>query len=118
MITQLPESQERVIGYRLSGTLHHEDYETFIPELETKIENEGPLRLLMDCAELDGADPRAMWDDLKFGMKHYSDVERMALVGSKNWHRWMSNLSKPFTKAEVRYFQRAEMDQAWTWLNQ
>jgi len=45
---------------------------------------------------------RAMWDDLKFGMRHYSDFDRIAMVGDRWWEAWLATICKPFTKARVR----------------
>jgi hypothetical protein len=41
---------------------------------------------------------RAAWDDLEFGLKHYSDFERIAMVGDRKWEEWMANFCKPFTR--------------------
>ncbi|MCK4846227.1 MAG: STAS/SEC14 domain-containing protein, partial [Deltaproteobacteria bacterium] len=51
-------------------------------------------------------------------VKHHGDLERMALVGEKKWEKWMASFTKPFTKAEVRYFDASEVDQAWEWLRE
>jgi hypothetical protein len=65
-----------------------------------------------------GADLHAVWDDLKFGFKHYGDFERIAMVGNRKWEKWMVQMSKPFTKAKVRYFDVSQVENAWAWLRE
>ena len=57
-----------------------------------------------------------MWDDFQFGVKHYSDLERIAIVRDRKWEEWMAKLCKPFTKASVNYFDVSQTDAAWAWL--
>ena len=42
----------------------------------------------------------------------------IALVGDRKWERWMASFCKPFTRAKVRYFDKAEVDTAWKWLEE
>jgi hypothetical protein len=39
-------------------------------------------------------------------------------VGEKKWQRWMAEFCKPFTTAEVRYFDKTEAGMARTWLDE
>ena len=118
MIEKLKESEGKVIGFALSGKLHDADYKTFVPELEEVIEREGKVRLLAHFHDFHGWDAHALWDDIKFDVKHYKDLERIALVGEKTWEKWMAKVCKPFTTAEIRYFDASEIQQAWEWLSQ
>ena len=56
--------------------------------------------------------------DLKFDLKHFADIERLALVGDKKWEKGMSVFCKPFTTAKIRYFDRAAIAEARAWLEQ
>jgi hypothetical protein len=57
-------------------------------------------------------------DDLKLGVKHHGDVERLAMIGEKKWQQWMAQFSKPFTAAEVRYFDKTDAPAAHAWLEE
>lgn len=118
MIERLDNGSGKVIGFVVSDKLHDEDYKVFVPEIEEVIEREGTARLLLQMRDFHGWDLHAAWDDMKFGVKHHGDLERMALVGEKKWEKWMASFTKPFTKAEVRYFDASEVDQAWEWLRE
>ena len=41
----------------------------------------------------------------------------MALVGEKEWNRWMAKVCMPFTMAKVKYFDTSEIESAWMWLH-
>ncbi|MCG6897872.1 MAG: STAS/SEC14 domain-containing protein [Thiocapsa sp.] len=67
---------------------------------------------------MNGGDPHAAWDDFKFGIQHYADFERIAMIGDKRWEEWMARLCKPFTRAAVKYFDVAEADAAGAWVSE
>jgi hypothetical protein len=40
------------------------------------------------------------------------------MVGDRKWEKWMARFCRPFTKAQVKYFDRSEVDAAWKWLHE
>ena len=117
MIKRLEQSTGKVLGYRISGTLHDEDYKYFVPEVDAKLADYDKVRLLMWFDGFHGMDLHAVWDDLVFGATHFNKLERIALVGDKAWEAKVARIFKPMTRAEVAYFDVHEMDQAWSWIN-
>ena len=101
-----------------SGKLHHEDYEHFVPELEGHIQEHGKIRILFRMGDFHGWSLGAMWDDMKFGYKHFSQIERVAMVGDKSWEKGMAIFCKPFTRAKIHYFDIADEEKAREWLLQ
>ena len=116
MVEKLPESAGNVIGFKMSGKLHDEDYKQFVPQIETAIAEGGKARVLAQFHDFHGWDMHALWDDIKFATQHCRDVERIAIVGDKKWEEWMAKVCKPFTLAKVVYFDVNDIDQAWSWL--
>jgi SpoIIAA-like len=116
MIQTLDKTKDKVLGFKMSGKLHDEDYEHFVPTVEAAIKKHGKARLLAQFEDFHGWDMHALWDDIKFSTQHCRDVERITLVGEKAWEKWMAQVCKPFTLAQVRYFDHAESDAAWNWL--
>jgi hypothetical protein len=49
-------------------------------------------------------------------LKHFSTIERLAMVGDKKWERGMSLFCRPFTTATIRYFDSSAMPEARAWL--
>ena len=58
----------------------------------------------------------ALWQDIKFDARHFSDIERMAIVGETKWQQGMAVFCKPFTAARIRYFDRPAIEEARGWL--
>lgn len=119
MPVELIETNEgKVLEVRLSGKLLHEDYQHFVPEFERLVQKNGKIRVLLEMAGFHGWEGAALWDDIKFDVKHFSDIERLAMVGDKKWEKGMSVFCKPFTTAKIRYFDRAAIVEARGWLEQ
>jgi len=113
MIEQLKESTGKILGFKISGKLHDEDYKHFVPIVEAATKAQGKVRLLARFEDFHGCDLHALWDDTKFATQHCADVERIALVGDKQWEKWMAQVCKPFTRAKLKYFDVAEIESAW-----
>jgi len=45
-------------------------------------------------------------------------MDRVAIVGDRAWQEWGTRLSKPFFKAEMRYFERDKAADARAWLTE
>ena len=118
MITQLQTDSPHIIGFKLSGKLHDDDYQIFVPAVDAAVANQGKIRLFAQFESFHGWDLHAAWDDFKFGVKHYDSFERIALIGERRWEEWMAGFCKPFTRAEVRYFNADDSAAAWDWLRE
>ena len=116
MIESLSSPSEKAIGFQLSGKLHDEDYQTFVPAVDHAIEAEGKARILAWFHDFEGWDLQALWDDIKFATSHCNKIERIALVGESKWEEWMSKVCKPFTLAKIQYFDASQIDEAWKWV--
>ena len=57
-------------------------------------------------------------EDIKWNARHFSDIERLAVVGEKTWHALMTGFCKPFTSTEVRHFSAEDLDAARAWINE
>ncbi len=115
MIEQLPSPSDKVLGFKLSGKLHDEDYKHFVPAIDAAAES-GKVRLLAQFHDFHGWDLQALWDDIKFSTTHCTKIEKIALVGEKTWEKWMAKVCVPFTMAKVQYFDASEIEKAWAWL--
>lgn len=87
------------------GRLAKEDYGFFTAEFERLVREQGRLRILFDITGLQGWEPGALWEEVKFDLKHFSEIERLAVLGNREWQQVLTAISKPFTRAETRYFE-------------
>jgi hypothetical protein len=118
MIQQLDTGSEKVLGFKLSGKLHDEDYKTFVPLVDHAIQKDGKVRVLAQFEDFHGWDMHALWDDIKFSTTHCTKIERIALVGESKWEEWMAKVCKPFTLAKIQYFDKADLGKAKAWLQE
>jgi stage II sporulation SpoAA-like protein len=106
----------KVLEVAVHGKLTHSDYTRFIPEFERLVKQHGKIRVLFEMSDFHGWDAAALWDDIKFDLKHFSDIERLAIVGDQQWEKGMSVFCRPFTTATIRYFDQAAIETARNWL--
>ena len=110
--------KDKIIEITVTGKLTKEDYQHFLPRLEKDIQENGKVRILFQMHDFHGWKASALWEDIKFDMKHFSDIERLAMVGDKQWEKGMSVFCKPFTTAKIRFFSPDQIEQAKTWLHE
>lgn len=116
MAIEIDPSGSTYMTVRLSGKLTAEDYEQLVPAVEKVIKERGTLRMLIEMRDFHGWDLAATWEDTKFGLRHYHDIDRLAMVGEKVWQRGMAVFCKPFTRAAIKYFDVSEIDEARSWV--
>jgi len=106
----------KVLEVQVTGKLAHEDYQHFVPEFERLLEQHRKIRVLFEMVDFHGWEGAALWDDIKFDVKHFSDIDRLAMVGERKWEKGMSVFCRPFTTAKIRYFDRTAIAEARTWV--
>jgi len=77
---------------------------------------EKKVKILFSMKDFTGWDAGALWEDIKFDIKHFGDIDRLAMVGDKKWEEGMAWFCKPFTTAKVAYFDQSQIETAQAWL--
>ena len=116
MFQTIPVREENIFAFKATGKLTDADYQQFLPELTTLIHKHGPISLLVELEDFHGWEPKAAWDDFKFGKQHDKDFLRIAIVGEKHWQKWITVISNAFSKTQIHAFSREELQEAWDWL--
>lgn len=109
-------SDGRILDVRATGKIEAADYAQLVPMFKRDADKHGKLRLLFELHDFHGWTAGALWEDLKFEAKHFTDIERLAIVGDKKWEKGMALFCKPFTTAKVRYFHADQISAAREWL--
>jgi hypothetical protein len=112
------EDNGKILAINLCGKLAKDDYERFVPEFEGLARQHGKLCVLLNLTDFHGWDIGALWDEIKFDVKHFADIERIAVVGDKKWQHGLATFFKPFTNATIRYFDQADTAEARKWLEE
>ena len=118
MIELLPESTDTSIGFKISGKVTGEDYETLLPKLDEAIAAHGRINLLVLMEGFDGwVGLDAAKADFQFGTQQYRKVEKAAFVSDKKWMEWAVKIMDPFTKrTEEKVFEPEQLEEAWSWV--
>jgi len=110
------EAGGKILIISVNGKLTRDDYKSFVPKVEELILRFGKIRAVFEMRDFHGWRAGALWEDVKFDVKHFSDIECLAFVGDKKWEKGMSIFCKPFTKARIRYFDLSEIYKAYDWI--
>ncbi|AGA26352.1 SpoIIAA family protein [Singulisphaera acidiphila] len=100
------EADSKILILNLSGKLTREDYANFIPEVERTVKAHSKVRMHGFHDRTIGA----AWEDIKFELHHFADIERLALIGENRWEAGMAVFCKPFTTAKLRDFDESKAD--------
>ena len=109
-------STGKLLHVKVTGKLTKEAYEAFAPVVEEQICEHGNVRILFEMHDFHGWTAGALWEDFKFDFKHWKDIERLAIVGESKWEAGMAVFCKPFTSANIQYFDHAKVDEAKAWI--
>lgn len=105
-----------VLSVRVTGKLSKEDYEILVPAVDEVIKEHGKIRIFFEMVDFHGWEMAAIWEDSKFGLAHWNDIERVAMVGDKKWEKGMAIFCKPFTAAKLEYFDQADVEKGRDWI--
>ena len=106
-----------VTGIEATGMVTHEDYKNvLIPRVEAMIAK-GPAKLLFVAGEgFEGYELEALWDDAAFGVKHWHDFSRVAVVADEAWLRAAVTMFRPLFPCELRLFKLGDLAAAKAWV--
>ena len=116
MLEHLETGVADIVCFRLSGKMLEEDYRALAPCIEDVLKREGSVKLFAELEDFHGWDWHAAWGEIKFGARYYRDIRRVAMIGDRKWEERLAVLFKPFTRTEVRYFDKSRTNAAWYWL--
>lgn len=112
------EGKPDLVAVRLWGTVTRHDYDTMLPIMEEKINRHGKINVLAEIGELEDFSIMALWQEVKFDLKHLADFRRVAVVANQKWLDRLSTFSNLLTPAQVRYFLPNEKEAALTWVKE
>lgn len=117
MINILGSTNEDLVAVEVTNEIADEDYKSLIPLIEKKIDQYGSVRLFFELdASVDKIEPASFWQELKFDVKHFNDIDKIAVVGDKAWENLLAKTNKLLTSGEVKYFEPAKRNEAMAWV--
>ena len=120
MIERLKESHGATIGFKVVGRVTADEVKAFEPQIEFVIaqRKERPIGILAELSQMQGADWKARWDEMRFLQKYTDHIARMAVVGADKWEEVIAMVlaGTAVLQAETRYFTSSEINAAWEWV--
>ena len=112
MIQILEQTEGNIIATKATEKLTEADYSKLLPLLNNKLKQYEKIRWYFEMEDFEGWKPKAFWEDVKFDARHANDFDKVVMVGEKKWEEWMTDLMKPFTSAEIKYFDISQREEA------
>ena len=113
------EAGGEVVVLRAIGTLEQWDYRRFVPELDRLLRNRASVGLMLVLEPgFRGWASGTAWESVKLALKHFTHVERLALVGEARRTGRLRRWCRLFSAAEVRCFEPGQTDEAGAWLRE
>jgi hypothetical protein len=108
------QDEEAVLFVRVVGKLTHEDYTHLTPLLDEELENIEHEKMLFDALAFEGwADPLAVIDDLKIGLKYDHVFDKIAIVSHSHLLQLSVKVASFFMHGEMRTFENQNDAYAW-----
>ncbi len=106
-----------VLGIEATGKVTHDDYrKILIPAAEAMMAS-GPIGMLyVTSPSFTGYELEALWDDGAFGIKHWRQFKRIAVVTDSTWLRAAITMFCPFFPSEIHLFKTSELAVARDWI--
>lgn len=101
----------------LVGKVDGDDHEEETRELNSFVRTHDKFRLLLDLREFDGWQGLAgVKDHFKLVRAHASELDRVAIVGTRGWQRVVVQIAQRLLGKEARYFPADAFDDAKAWV--
>lgn len=113
------DANDNFLAFSLTGKINPQEFTVLDTEF-TKFTQEGkPLNLYIELTGFEGySNISAMWDDFKIGLKHYSDLKKVAIVNQGEWMDFIVKIGDIFTPGiNMEHFDVNDKEKAKVWLN-
>lgn len=106
-----------LLGLAIIDKMEVADYEKLNYYLEDHAGQYGKVRLYLEIVNLKGISFRALWEDIKTSVQHYSTLERVAIVGDQAWLKTSVKLGDVLTPGlDLAAFGSEDRQRAIGWL--
>ena len=115
MIAPLESIPENVIGFRVSGEIHADDYiNVLLPAVDAAAER-GEVRIVVVFEDFEKLSSGAVWQDMKMGTHHLSAWTKTAFVSDLDWMQHLVALFGWMSPGQMRRYPVAELADAIAW---
>jgi hypothetical protein len=119
MFEQVKNAQGNIVALKIRGEITQKDFDSISRIMEKAIKKYVTIRLLLvieHYASFFSAE--SLYEDLSFAHLYSNNIERMAVVGNRNWKSTWVALFGLFSGFLTQYFDETELNEAWNWVNE
>lgn len=116
-IKLIPHKPDHIIGLEIDGWIEAEDIDRVVELIEKRLNTGEKLRIYAEVNNWSGMSLGAFIKDFKFGLQHFKDFEKEAVVSDRRWLEGLAAVGNTlFSSIEVKHFTLEERDQALEWI--
>lgn len=102
-----------------TGKLTAAEYWKFEQEFEESLARTiQPAPLLLNLRGFRGWTVGGLLRDIMFDVRNRASFSRIAVIGDKTWHRWLTYVGIPIFRAPLKFFKVSDERLAVRWLQQ
>ncbi len=109
-------TSKELIALTVDGKITKSDYDKVTPLIDKTVKEYGKVKLYIEIDRIEGIEPKAFKEDVKTYLKHFKDIDKIAVVGKNKWEKLWSGLANPFTSGEIKYFDHDKIVEAQKWI--
>lgn len=119
MIEQIKDLPATVVGFRATGKVTKEEYDTvLLPAVDRLADATGKINYLFVLdTDISNMTAGAWYDDLKVGLQHLLQWRKMAIVSDQPAVNKVTDISAHIMPGEVKSFKIAELEAAKAWVS-
>lgn len=119
MIEELSGSMGNIMAFEIRGKVSLDEEKMWLTRIDEAVKVHGKVRFLVVLHEDAGWGIRAGIEDIRWGMKHTENIERIAIVTDRRIWKWLAEVEEPMARrigVEERRFSLEDLEEAWRWI--
>src|SRR3569833_510516 len=98
----------QILIIHATGKVEEADYRDQEPQFEALAPHTGKLRVLFEMNGLHCWVAAAAGQDIKFDIRHFADIHRLAIIGENPWQHWLAPQLKPLKRGPNQKIEHKE----------
>lgn len=118
MIEQMKDLPANVVGFRATGKVTKEEFDTIlIPAVDKVADATGKINYLFVLdTDVSNMSAGAWYDDMKVGLKHLMQWRKIAIASDQSGVNSFTDIAKHVMPGEVRAYTISQINEAAQWL--
>ncbi|HVX01373.1 MAG TPA: STAS/SEC14 domain-containing protein [Candidatus Babeliaceae bacterium] len=118
MLQQITDLPPTVVGFRATGKVTSQDYETvLLPAVDKQVKETDKLNYLFVLdTDISDFNIGALMDDAKAGIKYYGKWHKIAIVSDQNGVNKFTDIFGHLLPGQTRSFTLSQLDEAKKWV--